>query len=157
LPRSRTAWFAVACDCLHEPTAGDPALAADLWARGERGISDSGLSRHLPWLLDKVGPRALAIRRPRDQVLASFRRYIGERAELDWHNLELRLAHAEDVMDGVRDHPLVRVLDYAELTLPKVGSAIHWLTGVWPDRLAQLMHMNVQSDLAWNLAMAEAA
>lgn len=159
LPRSRTAWFAVACDCLHEPTAGDPDAAIGLWSAGMHGISDSGLSLHLEQILAQVSPRVLVIRRPRHEVLNSFKRYLGNAIAVDWHEMDARLRTAQSVMDAVGQNPDVRTVAYGDLSSREtVREAVEWLTGKPPrEALAQLMHMNIQSDLDHNLALARAA
>lgn len=152
LPRSRTAWWAVATGAEHEPTAlrSVPAIL-ERW-RG--GISDSGLGMHLPRVLNEAAPKTLVINRPVAAVEASLRWYLGESAAMDWDHLRTRLRALESVL--TYEHPLIKRVDYAELNLIEVvRECLDWLEAPEPERLGQLMHMNVQSDLAHNLALVE--
>ncbi len=159
MPRSRTAWFAVACTtaagiCHHEPGRGEFDDAKRLLVNGD-GISDSRLGLHLARILDEIGPRTLVIDRNPDAVMASFARYS------DTALAKVR-GFASRRLDGLRaalaiDHPLVKRVDLAALDdIDTVRECMDWL-GVEPLNLEQLMHINIQSDWAHNLRRMQGA
>jgi len=159
MPRSRTAWFAVACTtaagiCHHEPGRGEFDDAKRLLVNGD-GISDSRLGLHLARILDEIGPRTLVIDRDPEAVMASFSRYS------DTALAKVR-GFASRRLDGLRaalaiDHPLVKRVDLAALDdIDTVRECMDWL-GVEPLNLEQLMHMNIQSDWAHNLRRMQGA
>ena len=160
LPRSRTAWFSVATStpesvCHHEPTAwlSDWPELVRLWTESKFryvGISDSGLGMLLPSILDELRPRTLIIRRSVDQVETSLNQF-----GISSPRLRRRLEALQDMLRIYEDHPLVRVIPYEELDYWAVSDAIDWLTpGTSQPMLHQLMHLNIQSDLGYNVEMA---
>lgn len=159
MPRSRTAWFAVACTtaagiCHHEPGRGEFDDAKHLLVNGD-GISDSRLGLHLPRILDEIGPRTLVIDRNPDAVMASFARYSDTALAKVRGFAKPRLARLRDAL--VVDHPLVKRVDLAALDdIDTVRECMDWL-GVEPLNLEQLMHMNIQSDWAHNLRRLQGA
>lgn len=163
LPRSRTAWWAVATTtansiCHHEPGPGIGAYedARALWEAPSDlsvGISDAGLGLHLRRILDEIGPKTLIVVRDSEAVLASIARYTGLSAEA-------ARPLANQLLDvlAVVDHPLIMRVPFEALhSEAVVRDCMAWL-GVEPLNLPQLMHMNIQSDLSHNLArVSEAA
>lgn len=160
LPRSRTAWFSVACassgrTCYHEPTAwlGDDGALRDLWT-SDVGISDSMLGKRLGWALDVFGPRTLVIERPRKDVIASANRYVGDRYAFDQTSLCETLRGWEAAL--AIHHPLIRRVGFAELNeFSTLCACFDWL-GVAPHMLTQLQHMRIESDLDFNLQLLNA-
>ena len=140
LPRSRTAWLAVASGALHEPISlHGPAWIAD-WQDGE-GVSDSGAAPFLPFILKTVAPRTLIIERPRAEVVASLVAYFGRpdlEGEID--------ALLDAPLRGLSvESPLIRRVDYHRLAdLACVEDCLDWLGCERPKNLAQLSHMNIQ-------------
>ena len=167
LPRSRTAWLAVAATrggvvCHHEPSAWlkDPDALTDLWnePHDAGGISDSALGIILPDILKTHRPRTLIIVRPPEAVGASVAAYLARGGvTIDRTLLARRLHRLGGVLASCVDHPLVRAVDFESLChIEVVKNVLEWLTpgAPPPGLLGQLMHMNVQSDLDYNLAMA---
>ncbi len=167
LPRSRTAWLAVAATranviCHHEPSAWlkDPDDLTRLWNEPNHvvGISDSALGIILPELLQAHGPRTLIVKRSPEAVRSSVAAYLaaGGLSVAD-ADLSRRLARLGSVLASCENSPLVRVVEFESLRhIETVKSVLSWLTpgAPLPGLLGQLMHMNVQSDLDYNLAAA---
>ena len=146
LPRSRTAWFAVATGAYHETISHGVHKA--YWPEG-CGIADSGAAHELSRWIEAAKPRTLVIERPKADVLASLHRYFHLMA-VDWNRVNALLDQA---VLGLRyQHPLIRRVAYDDLaSLETVVSCLDWLGVKPPSSLEQLMHMNIQSDLTWNL------
>ena len=165
LPRSRTAWFAIATStdrsvCHHEPHYGDFETAAELWAMQSRyefvGIADAGLGMHLRRILDEVGPRTLIIDRDPMAVASSLRKYMGlseVRLGPGWYPAVL--ARLKVLVEALAvEHPLIKRVAFDDLKdIYTLRDCFDWLMpGCKPLNLTQLMHMNIQSDLGYNLA-----
>lgn len=153
LPRSRTAWFAVATStaksvCYHEPTACLSSFAelVSLWtadAGMSIGVSDSGLALQLGRILRVVKPRTLMIRRPIGDVVDSFRAYM---PGLDYERGRRFLEECDEALSKSADHPLVRHVEFSKLDDPEVLSdCLSWLlpSADFPDAKF-LSRMNVQ-------------
>lgn len=157
LPRSRTAWFAVACAtatsvCFHEPTARLESFDAlrEFWAPRfgvDIGISDSCLVPLLSDILDDFAPRTLIVERQLAQAMQSFRAY-AERVGLAINEAEiLRVSGlAIRAMEQAKSHRLVKTVSFDALDdYDTVLEAMRWLL---PDRefpdLRTLMTFNVQ-------------
>jgi hypothetical protein len=151
LPRSRTAWLAVATGALHEPISRDGwALFCRRWADGT-GVSDSGAAFHLPQIAAAYAPQVLIVERPYDDVVASLHRFCWGRVALDWAALAPRLAEAEAMLAGHHGKTL-RVAYEALNDIGVLRECFAHLGVPEPANLEQLMHMNIQSDLHWNVA-----
>ncbi len=162
LPRSRTAWLAVASTtgnsiCHHEPGFGDYESARDIWQAPSEvrvGISDAGLGLHIRRIVDDIAPRVLIVDRDLEAVLASFERYAGMDLAGSRDAVRDRLWDLRDALEF--DHPLIRRVRFEDLTSQSVVTdCMAWL-GVTPLNLPQLMHLNIQSDLGFNLAKLRA-
>src|SRR5215472_13650222 len=81
LPRSRSAWFAVATGALHEPISRE-GYRDFVWPAGT-GVADSGAGLWLAEIMDDFAPRVLIVERNVDEVIESIRRYVGSRVDLD--------------------------------------------------------------------------
>ena len=167
LPRSRTAWLAVAATradivCHHEPSAWlkDEAALTALWgAHGPPvGISDSALGIILPKILKDHGPRTVIVQRHPNGVVRSMEAYLAAGGiTMPEGLIARRTATLARVLASCEGSPLVRVVAYENLRhIETVKSVLEWLTpgAPLPGLLGQLMHMNVQSDLEYNLAAA---
>lgn len=152
LPRSRTAWFALATGALHEPISQQGyAEFAPKWRDG-MGVSDAGAGMHLHAILSDLKPKTLIVERPCADVFASMITYCEGRFHLDRDALWGRLAMLEHAL-AETDHPLIKRVRYADLEVPGVAlSCMKWL-GVKPVNLAQMLHMRVESDLSFNLSL----
>lgn len=150
LPRSRTAWFAAVCTgngsvCYHEPQE-DPITLLKTIGHERIGISDSGAGMRLAEILQAVQPKVLIIDRPIDEVEASMRVYAGEWAAPD---LRERLEALQAALAVTS--PLIKRVAYADLgRIEVVRDCLHWLE-IRPLNLEQMMHLNIQSDLSYNL------
>jgi len=165
LPRSRTAWFATIATtaisiCHHEPTAGSLEPALKLW-RGDSsypytGISDAALGLHLGRILSELRPQTLVIRRPIQEVAYSMFRYTDGWVDLDHRKLGEHLHAVEMQLDKFATHNRVLTIDYNSLhSTEVVKDCLAWLIpGCKPINLEQLMHMNIQSDVRYNVARA---
>lgn len=164
LPRSRTAWFAVAASsggrtCWHEPSAtlGLSSLMTIWEAMPDMGVSDAGLAPHLTEVLDVLGPKTLVIHRDPDEVVTSMRDYVSprERVSAEWIANVRKIARDTHEKLLSIEHPLIKRINYCDLGngfQHVLEDCFDWL-GVKPNGLTQLMHMNVQSDLAFNLGL----
>jgi hypothetical protein len=151
LPRSRTAWFAVAMrgprsHCFHELT-GDTASfehMAALWLCGEpgqaRGNSDSACGLHARRILETLRPRTLIIERPVGEVVASLSRLFERDMRAIAPMLE-RLEHSLSL-----GHPLIKRARFADLDEDRdaVIEAAEWLVPGHGERAAALMDLNIQ-------------
>lgn len=147
LPRSRTAWLAVATGALHEPRHHDIP-----W---EGGISDSRLSAQLPQIFAAFEPRTLIVERSPSDVMLSFKNYVGN-MRCDWKAVELLLRRYLNGLDF--QHPQIKRVRFEQLdNINTVRASLDWLGVPEPANLSQLMHMNIQSDLAFNLARMKEA
>ncbi len=156
LPRSRTAWFSVACTtdratCYHEPYFADFAALKSWWMAWPGahavGVSDSGLGTNLAQVFDEIKPRTLIVERPIFDVLRSFDAYVGH------HALYARepIVSLHKALEAV-EHPLIKRVAYADLERRDVlEGCFDWL-GVQPLNLEQISHMRVNSDLGYNMA-----
>lgn len=157
LPRSRTAWWAVACSaggryCEHEPVS-------KCWHSTRPGIADSGLAVHLQQIVTEMKPRTLIVERPRAEVLASFREYVRPTGQANSARfMEAAEALIEPMIEALKfEHPLIKRVAFADLESEAVlVDCFQWLQVPVPVGLRQLMHMNIQSPLAHNLAMLAA-
>jgi hypothetical protein len=159
LPRSRTAWFAVACAsggrvCHHEPSAWvDWEGLRQLW-QPEVGVSDSAMGLCLPQVIDAFGPKTLIIERPLDEVVNAAMEFAGRRLPISAALLKEEFAALKGTLEF--QHPLIKRVRYADLAdIGILAGCFDWL-GVKPHMLPQLMHMNVQSDLEYNLQLLRA-
>jgi hypothetical protein len=158
LPRSRTAWFAVVAGARHEPSSTQSVhKLLGHWPDGT-GVSDSNLGLHIADVMRLVGPRTLVIERPVGDVEASFVRYVmrsGYDLQLMGHGmLYERLGVLEHALRY--EHPLIKRVDFSALNdIGTVRECLDWLGVPEPPLLDQLMHMNIQSDFDFNLALVE--
>lgn len=142
LPRSRTAWFAVAmraagCRCFHELTA-ETGSFAELKARWTEGNSDSGCGLHVRRILAEIAPRTLVIERPVDDVAMSLVRLYGPRLGL--------CAHLEELRDALSlSHPLIKRVAFNDLKdREALIEAAEWLSPGSGEAVASLSEMNIQ-------------
>lgn len=147
LPRSRTAWLAVATGCPHEAISREGYESFKV--RWRRGLSDSGAGFFLDRILTEIKPKTLIIERDKEDVIQSLERYAGKLKlnydKVNWYLDELwyRLIRAEsDLIKRVRFDDLNQ--------LGAMRDALGWL-GVYVPNLTELMHMNIESQLGWNL------
>lgn len=151
LPRSRTAWWAVATGALHEPISQQGYDAFD-WKAGE-GVSDAGAGMHLAKILADHACKTLIVERPMAEVIASLALFL-EGRQVDWEFIRFKLNDLAEALQ--HDDPLIKRVRYDDLAIPGVVlSCVQWL-GVKPRNLAQLMHMNIQTDLGYNLGLLRA-
>ena len=151
LPRSKTAWMAVAAStgsstCAHEPTADLPHWTGvfDLWEAGTlayTGISDSTLGFHLPEIIETIHPRVLIIERDIEQVEDSLEKLFGVRTNFC------------PILAGYLryEHPLIRRVPFTALAgVTTVQDCLKWLMPSAPhpeqNRLEKLVRMNIQTD-----------
>lgn len=150
LPRSRTAWFAVAMrgpgsHCFHELTT-DTASFDDLrclWLLGEkgqhRGNSDSACALYAARILAEIRPRTLVIERPMGEVIASLSRLYSR----DMAHLAPLLERLNASLSGA--HPLIKRVRIADLTdREALIEAANWLVPGHGERAAALTDMNIQ-------------
>ena len=164
LPRSRTAWFAVATsvggkNCLHEPTATmEWSLLKTMWAAGViDGVSDHGLAPRLPEILADIQPRTLIIDRPIKDVVASMRAYLEPQHTVSPAMIDRLWEVCEDLQTHLAiQHPLIMRVRYGDLNSLSLMNVVFQHLGVEPRGLAQMMRMNVQSSLAYNMALLRA-
>jgi hypothetical protein len=153
LPRSRTSWFAVVTGADHETFSRSNTFpsGAIIWPSNLRGISDSGAAMTFRDGMAAMPVRTLIIERPKADVIESLRRYVHPHA-LDWKKVDALLDQA---LDQLRlDHPLIRRTSFYSLnSIDEVRACLSWLKVPEPPNLWMLMHMNIQSDLNWNMAM----
>lgn len=83
--------------------------------------------------------------------MASARRYLAG-VQVDWSKID---AYLDASLDGLRyQHPLVRRVAFDALaSIETVRTCLDWLEVKEPSNLEMLMHMRIESDLAWNLAL----
>ena len=167
LPRSRTAWMAVAATtadsvCKHEPTMHYASFEALLewWAADVhvlRGVSDSGLGMMLPEILNALGCRTLVVERPLEDVERSIYQLWDEHGVVGNQLLVRRRLNAlDEVLARHRRHRLVKVVDFDDLCSPHVvAEALDWIMPmVAAPNLRELVRMNIQADLRYSLAHA---
>ena len=167
LPRSRTAWLAVAATrgeaiCYHEPCGYTKSYdeLRKLWNQPPFvvGVSDSALGVIAGDILNDVKPRTIIVRRPIAQVHASLLRYMsGEKVTIHPTVLMKRLEHIERQVMRHIGHPLVNVVEYEDLSsVVVVERVLNWLTpGVrLPPMLGQMLHLNIQSDFGYSMSAA---
>lgn len=154
LPRSRTAWMAIAATnaqsiCWHEPISRLSRWedVASIWksdAYEYTGVSDSSMGLHLPEILSASCPRTLIIERPLNDVLRSLEaaRVTGARRYCEV--LSKRLA-------AIEPNELVMRVKYDALADSHVvARCLRWLMpglGVDMNKLEELKKMNVQADM----------
>lgn len=148
LPRSRTAWWAVATGAQHEPISREGwATFQHRWEDGT-GVADASALLHLAEIMDEFSPRTLIIHREPNEVVESFCRYAGVS-----NRSEVRAAIANFELELNFTHPLVKHVAYSHLSDGQTVAQCFGFLGVKPPKLlGQLMHMRIESDLAWNLA-----
>lgn len=152
LPRSRTAWMAVAASndqsvCWHEPLSwlGHwEAVFHAIWpGRDHRyvGISDSALGFHLPEIIARVAPRVLVIERDIAEVEAS-----GAALGIVQPKYLTLLKSALEY-----DHSLIERVPYEVLTDDRVVASClrHLMPGasIHMDRIKMLQRVNIQTDM----------
>lgn len=149
LPRSRTAWFALATGAKHEPIS-HLGYRKFRWADGT-GVSDSGAALYLRDIVREVSPRTLIVERPVGEVITSFLAYA---QGVDVNRMVLaRSLHSMREQLAKVESPLIKRVAYRDLDdLTVMRACMAWL-GVDPPNLEDLMHFNVQSQLSWNLEM----
>lgn len=155
LPRSRTAWFSLVCNCPHEPISRmGYKRFRPLWADGT-GVSDAGASLYLKEILADFAPRTLIIDRDMGEVMSSFLAYVSP-LKIDTSALAKQLWSMRRYLAGI-ESPLIKRVMYEDLNdLDVMKSCLAWL-GVNPSNLLDLMHFRIESDLSWNLAQIKKA
>lgn len=165
LPRSRTAWFAVATSthrsiCYHEPTAQTSCFEdiVSLWnadAGISVGISDSGLALQVGRILRAVKPRTLMIRRPVCEVVDSLNAYLGPMPKFDYSRATQWLEECDEALEKQAGNPLVKAVSFRDLDDPCVmDDAMSWLlpNHELPDiRFHANMNIQVKPDYVRNL------
>ena len=117
------------------------------------GVADSRLGMQLTDILETVRPKTLIIERPMEEVMASAELYCDGMIE-PAPDIRQRLCQLIGALDV--QSPLIKRVDYEQLAdMDVVQDCMRWL-GVEPKNLAQLMHMNIQSDLAYNRGLVAA-
>lgn len=152
LPRSRTAWFAVAMrvaghGCFHELTA-EARTFAEFKERWTEGNSDSACGLHVERILAEIAPRTLVIERPVEDVALSLARLYGPRPGL--------LALLESLRDALSiAHPLIKRVAFSDLSDPEaLTEAAEWLAPGSGQAVASLADMNIQVTGARAAALA---
>lgn len=157
LPRSRTAWFAVATNtptsvCFHEPTARLNSFEdlREFWAPKfgvDIGISDSCLAPLAERIVEELQPRTLVVERPFEDVLRSYINYAA-RAGISVNEAKIRrfAGAAIEALENIKASPVVKTVQFAALDdYTEVLSAMRWLL---PNRdlpdLRTLMTFNIQ-------------
>lgn len=142
LPRSRTAWFAVAMraagrSCFHELTAQTGSFA-DLKSRWTEGNSDSACGLQVGRILSELKPRTLVIERSVEDVAMSLVRIYGPRTGL--------FAHLEGLRDALSiAHPLIKRIAFDDLAdRDALIEAAEWLSPGSGEAVASLSDMNIQ-------------
>lgn len=132
LPRSRTAWMALAANtapntfCYHEPLWYLPnydALKA-LWQSDSNehvGIADHALGFQLGPILRDIRPRTVIIQRDADDVIASLGQF-----DKDNPHFEQFVWSLVEAIEPYLFHPLVRVYRFNEIDL-KIHEMMSWL------------------------------
>lgn len=155
LPRSRTAWWAVAAttaesSCVHEPLKAtskfrDLQAIWDVAGTKHRGVSDSGLSVQLGRILLDIGPKTLIVQRDPRDAMDSLVRYLPWRP-IDYVSLHAHLQQCQAAIDEWKAHPLVKVVPYDALAYEDVvRDCFSWIIpggGRLFDR--ELLKMNIQ-------------
>lgn len=164
LPRSRTAWFAVATTtdkaiCLHEPSAKLSSYdhLAAIWGPN-MGVSDSALALHIGRVLADFQPRTLIIERDIDDVLVSFERCMGAEIHPSQRgHIVIGLRRCREELNAWKDHHLVRTVKFEALqNFDVLQGVFAWLVPGKPiEELRQLAHMNIQCDPAHAMEMAK--
>lgn len=149
LPRSRTAWFALAMrgqrsTCVHELTA-EVSSFEDLkasWLSGDphihRGNSDSACGLHIDRILAEIQPKTLIVERPLGEVLASLETLLGA-----------SMGAVRPVLEALEDalrinHPLVKRVRLQDLEdRDALIEAAEWLVPGHGEAAASVAHMNV--------------
>jgi hypothetical protein len=155
LPRSRTAWWAVVSGAEHEPIAHNGGLNGWGW-RKEGGISDSYAAFALHALLATYEMPTLIVERPVADVSQSLWRYLGNHENhVDVRMVTSMLAAWKDTLDAETPYAaLIKRVRFKDLNdIAVVRECLDWLGVNEPPHLEQLMHFNIQSDLAFNLAL----
>lgn len=159
LPRSRTAWWAVATNtpasrCVHEPLKSTTKFedVVRIWDRDEcrfSGISDSGLSVQLGRVLTEVKPRTLIVQRDPLDVMTSLYDYLPFRP-VDVIALKAHIDQCQAAIDEWRGHELVKVVPYDALRYRDiVTECFEWLLpGHSRFMDLSLCDLNVQVDKA---------
>lgn len=143
LPRSRTAWFAVAMraagqSCFHELTA-ETRHFAELKARWTEGNSDSACGLFADRILEEIGPRTLIVERPVEEVLGSLSAVFGR----DMGGLRAPLEHLADRLR--LKHPLIKRVRFADLEdRDALVEAAEWLAPGSGEQVASLMNMKIE-------------
>ena len=159
LPRSRTAWFALAMrgsrsSCTHELTAHCQSFSAlkARWRYGSsaeyRGNADSACGLHITRILNELRPRTLIIRRPIGEVADSLGKFMG-------YDLKPILANLEQ-LDAALDvrHELVRTVAYKDLNdRDLLASAVEWMVPCQVNHALSLKEFNIQAERDYALAL----
>lgn len=153
LPRSRTAWLALAATtersiCFHEPLSRmrEWQDVGALWRSEDyefTGISDSALGFHLDHILETSAPRTLIVERPVEDVIKSL-------AAIDVSGDDYCRLLAE-YLGRQKSHPLVKRVAFSDLAdMAVVAECLRWLMpglGVDMNKLGELQKLNVQADM----------
>jgi hypothetical protein len=154
LPRSRTAWLAVAATtptsiCVHEPIRDVSSFEQlrDAWLSSnamEAGVADSGLGLYIDRVIREVAPRTLIVERRFSDVLRSFEAYMAG-IEIDIDATVHYLTKLYKALQGAKGSKIRRI-DYDDLqSLEKLGNALNWLIpGADFSHLPDLMEVNIQ-------------
>ena len=157
LPRSRTAWLAVATTtptsvCWHEPLCHIQSFTGlrEFWAPKmgvDIGISDSGLATQLGRILEELKPRTIIVERPLEDALLSFQKFAAGKLHVDEKYCRRFAEIALAEIWKYSHHPLVKVVEFAALDdYDTMLDAMNWLLPgqEFPD-LKALMTFNIQA------------
>lgn len=156
LPRSRTAWFSLACTtpvsiCHHEPTRTTRSFddLKNLWAASPRtyvGMSDHGLGFQLARILAEIEPRTLIVERDVVAVWRSLGNYLPDDMQMSARAADSFLADLQASLDKSKSHPLVKRVPFESLNDYSVMiDCLEWLMpGGDFERVSSLMDMSVQ-------------
>jgi hypothetical protein len=162
LPRSRTAWFAVAMrgprsSCAHELTATCQSLVElkSRWLYGSaaeyRGNSDSACGLNIERIMADIRPRTLIIRRPIGEVMDSLSRFMG----YDLKPIAGQMERLDDALDF--KHALIKAVAYKDLTDREcLSNAVEWLVPCQVNNALSLMTFNIQAERDYALALMRA-
>lgn len=117
------------------------------------GVSDSGLMFQLGKILAEISPRTLIIKRPIDDVVRSFERYL-DGVEFDPLAMRRMLSRIDHCADQFKTHPLVKTVSFDALRdWTVVEDCYRWLMPNNPHKPSrELQHTNIQVEIGHALA-----
>lgn len=159
LPRSRTAWFSVACTsersiCYHEPTRTTSSFndLKALWesdAHDYVGMSDHALGFQLSRIIAEIEPRILMVERDMVEVWRSLGRYLPDEMQPTSGTADAFLNDLQNHLSQWKKHRLVKRVAFDKLNdFSVMIDCLEWLMphGNF-EHVRDLMDMNIQVKL----------